>query len=214
MSTVLKPGPDALAALLGYVAQVRDRQLEAIRGGAERECQAVVAAARAKAREQVRQALREARRDADGRIALARAGAQARLRRARQALTTAALAGVRARVEQGMRARWADPPGRAEWIAMAFAEAARHLPAGTWSVSHPAALALGRPAGLPDGVTLETRVDSAIEAGLRIGCGEASLDATLPGVLRADARIAALWLGELERRRAGPSVRRTPPESA
>lgn len=208
MSAVLKAGPDALAALLAYVAQVRDRQLGQIRAAADKECGAVLGAARARAREQVRQALREARRDADGQIALARAAAQARLRRARQALTSSALGGVRARVERAMRARWADPAARAGWIAMALAEAARHLPAGTWAVSHPPGTALPEGGALPEGVTLEAQPEPGIEAGLRIAAGEASIDATLPGLLRADTRIAALWLGELERRRGAGRDRR------
>lgn len=203
MSTALRDGPDALAALLAYVAQVRDRQLGEIRAATQRECKAVLGAARARAREQVRQALREARRDADGQVALARAGAQARLRRARQALTTASLSGVRGRVEQGVRARWADPAGRRAWIAMALAEAARHLPAGTWTITHPAGVPPEALAAVPEGVTLEARADPAVEAGLHIGCGEARVDASLTALLRSEARVASLWLGELERRRAG-----------
>lgn len=203
MNAPLTPGPDALAALLAYVAQVRDRQLGEIRGAAEGERQAVLGAARARAREQVRQALREARRDADGQVALARAAAQARLRRARQALTTASLSGVRGRVEQGVRARWADPAGQRAWIAMALDEAARHLPAGAWTISHPAGLEPARLAGVPEGVTLEARAEPGLEAGLRIRAGEASVDASLDALLRAEARIASLWLGELERRRGG-----------
>lgn len=201
MSAVLKQGPDALAALLAYVAQVRDRKLDQIRQDAAGECKALVDAARAKARAQIRQALNEVRRDADARIALARAGAQARLRRARQALTSKALSGVQERVERGVRARWADPAARARWIAMALAEAARQLPAGAWSVAVPPGVALPSGLGVPEAVRLETRTDAAIGAGLRITCGDAQLDATAGALLRAPGRVAALWLGELERRR-------------
>ena len=202
MSAVPKQGPDALAALLAYVAQVRDRKLDETRQAADAECRALIAAARARARAQIRVALREARRDADTRIALARAAAQARLRRARQELTSAALSGVQQRVERGMRGRWADPAARAQWIAMALSQAARHLPVGTWSVSLPPGAALPAAAGVPEGVTLEARADPAIEAGLRIARGDAVLDATLGALLRAPGRIASLWLGELERRRS------------
>ena len=204
MSAVLKQGPDALAALLAYVAQVRDRRLEQIRQAADAECKALVDAARAKARAQIRQALNEARRDADARIALARAGAQARLRRVRQALTSKALAGVQERVERGVRARWADPAARARWIAMALAEAAHQLPAGVWSVALPPGASLPENTSVPDAVKLETRTDAAIGAGLRIACGDAQLDATAGALLRAQGRIASLWLGELERRRNPP----------
>jgi len=201
MSAVLKEGTDALAALLAYVAQVRDRQLDDIRSTNEAQCRSLLDAARGRAREQIRQALREARRDADAQIALARAGAQARLRRARQALTSAALAGVQDRVQRALAARWADPAARAAWIAMALADAARHLPAGSWIVTHPAQASVPASAVLPEGVTLEARPDAALDAGVRIACGGAQVDATAAGLLRARERIAALWLGELERRR-------------
>jgi len=205
MSAVPKQGPDALAALLAYVAQVRDRQLDEIRQAAAAESKALIDAARAKARAQIRQALAEARRDVDARIALARAGAQARLRRARQELTSAALSGVRERVAQGVRARWADPAGRARWIAMALADAGRHLPAGAWSVFLPPGVPLPADATVPATATVEVRADATLEAGLRIACGDAQLDATLGALLRAPGRIASLWLGELERRRSVPA---------
>lgn len=201
MSAVLREGPDALAALLAYVARVRDEKLGTIRAAAEAECRAVRGAARARARAQVRQALREARQDADGRISLARAAAQARLRRERQALTLAALDQVGAGVEAALRARWTDRDARARWTAMALAEAARALPAGAWTVTQPPDAAPVAAAMLPEGVTLEQRADPGFSAGLRIRCGEALLDATVEALLRERDRIAALWLGELERQR-------------
>jgi hypothetical protein len=103
-------------------------------------------------------------------------------------------------VAAAARARWTDAAARRAWTAMAFAEAARALPAGRWSVRHaPGAPLAG--AALPAGVTLEAAVDPALEAGLRIGCGNAELDATPGGLLREPGRVAALWLGALERRR-------------
>lgn len=202
MSSVLKQGPDALAALMAYVGQVRDRKLSEIQAAAAAECAARVDAARARAREQIRQALREVRADADGRVALARAAMQSRLRRARQALTLRALADVQARVEAAVRARWGDPQGRRAWVAMAFAEAARSLPPGTWSVAHGLAADLSGVV-LPQGVTLAARAEPEIAAGLRIACGDAQVDATPEGLLRQPERVAALWLGEVERRRGG-----------
>ena len=202
MSAVLKQGPDALAALMAYVAGVRDKRLDALRAAVQAECAALLDAARAKAREQIRQALREARQDADAQIAVARAAMHARLRRKRQALTLASLADVQARVAAALAARWADPVARRAWTAMALAEAARALPAGRWSVAQAAPAGALPPVDLPDGVTLAAQADAAIAAGLRIRCGDAEIDATLDGLLRGRERIAALWLGELERRRA------------
>ena len=203
MSAVLKQGPDALAALMAYVAQVRDHQLGHIREAAANECKALLGAARARAREQIRQALREIRADADAQIAVAQAAMQAQLRRRRQALTLAALADVERRVREGLLARWREPAAQRRWVAMALAEAARALPAGAWILEHPPGMAALAPAmELPAKVTLETRADAALAAGVRIRCGDATLDATLEGLLRAPERLAAQWLGELERRRA------------
>jgi vacuolar-type H+-ATPase subunit E/Vma4 len=202
MSSVLKQGPDALAALMAYVAQVRDRQLAGVGTAAATECRTLVAAARARARDQIRAALREVRADAEAQVAVARAGMQSRLRRRRQALTLAALADVQQRVGAALRARWQQPEARRQWMAMALAEAARTLPAGPWVVQHPPEAAPRANGELPAGVTLELRPDAALAAGVRIRAGDATLDATLAGLLRAPDRIAALWLGELERRRA------------
>lgn len=201
MNDVLKGGPDALAALLAYVARVRDEKLSTLRAAAEAECRAVLGAARAKARAGVRQALREARQDADARIAVARAAAQARLRRERQALTLVALDKVGVEVESALRARWSDRAARARWTAMAVAEAARSLPPGVWTVVQPPEVPPLVAATLPEGVTLTQRSDPGFSAGLRISCGEATLDATAEGLLRDREHIAALWLGELERQR-------------
>lgn len=201
MNAVLKQGSDALAALMAYVAQVRDRKLGEIRAAAAAECEKLVGSARARARAQIRQALREARADADARIALARAAMQSRLRRQRQALTLAALAGVQQRVGAAVGARWADRATRRAWVTMALAEAARSLPAGAWTGRHAPDMGALPATTLPDGVTLELRPDADIAAGLRIRCGDAELDATPAGLLREPQRVAALWLGELERRR-------------
>ena len=207
MSAVLKQGPDALAALMAYVAGVRDKRLDALRAAVQGECAALLDAARAKAREQIRQALREARQDADAQIAVARAAMHARLRRKRQALTLASLADVQARVAAALAARWADPAARRAWTAMALAEAARALPAGRWSVAQAAPAGALPPVDLPDRVTLAAQqADATIAAGLRIRCGDAEIDATLDGLLRGRERIAALWLGELERRRAAAAA--------
>lgn len=202
MSAVPRQGPDALAALMAYVAGVRDKRLDVLRAAAQAECAALLDAARARARGQIRQALREVRQDADAQIAVARAAMQARLRRKRQALTLASLADVQARVAAALAARWADAGARRAWTAMALAEAARSLPAGRWSMAHAADAGALPAIELPAGVTLATQADATIAAGVRIRCGDAELDATLDGLLRGRDRIAALWLGELERRRA------------
>lgn len=206
MNDLPRQGPDALAALMAYVSGVRDQRLAALQAAARDECAALLAAARSRARGQIRQALGEVRADADTQVAVARAAVQSRLRRARQALTLKALDGVHERVAAALRARWAAPPSRRQWILMALAEATHSLPPGRWEVSLPPAAGPLPATTVPDGVELASRADPSIEAGVHIRCAAAALDATLAGLLRERERIAALWLGELERRRdAGSS---------
>lgn len=194
------------AALLRYIAQVRDRKLAEIHGHAAQERQTLLAAARRRAREQVRRALRDARQDADARIGVARAASQGRLRRARHERTCAAVAAVWPRLVDAVRQRWQCVEGRRAWIAMALAEAERHLPTACWTVSLPPGPARGESEAevaavleRRPGVTLEFTADPALDAGLRIASGAATLDASTQGLLRARTRVEGLWLAALAR---------------
>jgi len=205
MSTPGGDGDRGLAALLRYVADVRDRTLAGIRQKAAGEAQVLVRAARARAGEQIRHALREARQDADARIGLARAQAQARTRRARHALTLLALQKIWARLETALRERWNDGVARQAWVEQALAHAGDHLPAGRWCVAHPAAWnpeecrsAFDALRARRSGVTL-TFESAALAAGVRVRCESAELDMTVAGLLRDRARIEGAWLAELER---------------
>lgn len=206
-------GTDRLGgnALLRYIAQVRDRRLEEIRAQSARERGTVLATARARSRAEVRRALREARADADARVALARAGAQARLRQARHARMSAAVAAVWPHIEAAVRRRWDEPEARRAWIAMALGEAARHLPGGAWHIEVPVALAPDDAADAlralverrPDAVP-QLAADPGLEAGLRVHCGEARLDASVAGLLRDRARVQGQWLATLARSGTAP----------
>ncbi len=197
----------SLPALLRYIAEVRDRALAGIRRKAADEAQVLTRAARAKAAEQVRQALAEARRDTDSRIGLARAQAQARLRRARHALTALALQQVWTPIEQALRERWNDVAARKAWVETALAHAQRHLPGGAWRITHPAAWNPDECRAAFDALRAQ-RADAtlafepaALAAGLRVQCGPAELDMTVAGLVRDRPRIEGVWLAELERAR-------------
>jgi len=206
----------ALTALLRYVGNVRDRAVAEILAHAEDECRTVLGAARRKAREQVSRSFHEERRDAELRVRLAGATSAARLRRARQALTAAALEKVWALIERALHERWRVPAARRAWVAMALREASRHLPAGTWQIAHPptwnpdeVADEIARAAAFREGVAFEFRPARDLDAGLRITCGPAELDASVAGLLRTRARVEGQWLAELERSRRTPAPART-----
>lgn len=197
-------GDQGLVGLLRYVAEVRDREIEAIRRKAADQAQVLTRAARAKAGEQIRQALREARQDADARIGLGRAQAQARLRRARHALTAVALQRIWTHIEQALRQRWSDAAARKAWIEQALAHAQRHLPGGTWQLAHPASwnpqecrTALEALRAQRADVTLALEPE-ALAAGVRVRCGATELDMTVAGLLRDRSRIEGVWLAELD----------------
>lgn len=202
-------GAAGLAALLRYVAEARDRTLAEIRRKAAAEALALTRAARGKAAAQVREALREARGDADGRIGLARAQSQARLRQARHALTAGTLQRIWPRIERALAERWQDAAARRSWVDAALALAQRHLPGGTWSVSHPAAWNPEECRASFEALRA-SRADVALafapaplEAGVLIECGAARLDAGAAGLLRDRARVEGLWLAELGRGKKG-----------
>jgi len=202
-------GAQGLAALLRYVAAARDRAIEEIRRKAAAESLALTRAARAKAAAQVRQALAEARADADARIGLARAQSQARARRARHALTAGALQQAWARIGVALVARWQDADARRAWVEATLAQAQRHLPGGAWRIAHPAGWNPAECRAAIEALRAQ-RAGLAIafepgpfDAGLRIQCGPALLDASAAGLLRDRARIEGLWLAELERGKRG-----------
>ena len=208
-------GDAGLAALLRYIDGVRERALAGIRDKAAADAQALMRAARTRAGEQVRQALGEVRQDAEARIGLARAQSQARVRQARQALTSAALLRTWAAIEGALAERWGKGAARKAWVGHALEQAQRHLPGGTWRLSHPAAwkpdecfmLFEALRASRPDVALSFESADLA--AGVRVTCGQAQLDMTAAGLLRDRPRIEGLWLAQLERAVASAPQRRT-----
>lgn len=196
----------ALAALLAYIAQERDRRRKEILDAARSEADAVVGRARLEARQHVREAVGVERLQRRTRLQAARAASASRLRRRQHEVMRARLDEAWDRLEAEVIARWERPDARHAWLAAAFATAARHLPAGTWTLAHPtafepeearAAFADAR-AARPD-VDIACLADDSLQAGVRIGVANAVLDVTAAALLGQRAHVEGLLLGLLAR---------------
>lgn len=196
----------ALSALLDYIARERDRRRDRILGAAREEAEATVREARQQARRRVRDEVERARLDRRSRLQAARAAADSRLRRRRYEIVRARLDQAWGRLERGLVERWADPEARREWVAATLATAARHLPAGTWTLAHAgggddldeageafAALQDRRP-----DVDIERAPDADMTAGLRIAVANTVLDASAAALLGRRAHVEGLLLGALD----------------
>lgn len=195
----------ALAALLDYIARERDRRRDRILGAAREEAEATVREARRQARQRVRDEVERARRDRRSRLQAARAAADSRLRRRRYEIVRARLDEAWGRLERCLGERWADPDARREWVAATLETAARHLPAGTWTLEHAGS---GDDLGAageaftalqerrPD-VDVERAADADMTAGLRIVVANAVLDTSAAALLGRRAHVEGLLLGAL-----------------
>lgn len=195
----------ALAALLDYIARERDRRRDRILGAAREEAEAMVREARQQARQRVRDEVERARQDRRSQLQAARAAADSRLRRRRYEIVRERLDEAWGRLERCIVERWADPEARREWVAATLETAARHLPAGTWTLEHAgggddldeageafAALRQQRP-----DVDIERVADAEMTAGIRIGVANAVLDTGAAALLGRRAHVEGLLLGAL-----------------
>jgi len=207
----------ALAALLEYIADERERQREAILGTARGDADAIVRDALAQARGRVREAIERARRERRERLQAARAASATRLRERRQEITRTRLDEAWSILERTLADRWAHAAGRREWLTGALAVAARHLPAGTWRLAHPADLDPGEARAAfaavsedrPD-VEIECVQEDALDGGIRIHVANAVLDVTMQALLAERARVEGLLLGALAQQGAEIAGAATP----
>lgn len=190
---------DPLQVLLERVERDREERCREILQGARSEAEAMRAQAYAQARRRLHQAVRDERQRLREQLESARATQETRQRQAYHEQSNTALAKAWELLEQALENRWRTPEGRREWLVGALEQAERFLPPGTWTIAHPPELASDElPTDLdttlgPDQVTLATEADPALNAGIRIRCGGAELDATPAGLL-ADPKRVRSWL--------------------
>lgn len=106
-------------------------------------------------------------------------------------------------IEAALRQRWHDETARARWIDAALSLAAIAFRGESWRIEGPRGTApetvrdIVRRAGESAAAAVEWREADDIEAGLRIFCGGAQLDATPNGLLAKQRAIIAMLLAEL-----------------
>lgn len=201
----------ALATLLDVVAKDGEARCAQILGEAQAEAEALRVAATRECRRRLCDALQAARAEADGRIGAARARFEAEQRQVAQRRAGRALAAAEAQLPDALRAVWANPAKRRQWLEQALASAAPTLPGGTWRIRHAPDL------GADDKAWLQQRLgelgltdpsleaDAGITAGFEIRAGAARLEATPAGLLADRAWVFGRLLQLLDDDRAGPS---------
>jgi hypothetical protein len=199
--TSLERNAQALIGLVqGEAESRRDARIEAARAQAR----ALLREARSAARRRVRETVVLERRRGHAELAAARAACDTRRRLCEQRRSAALLAVAWAALPDALVARWQRDAERSAWCARALAMARAALPLRDWSIVHPSdwppaerdafAADVLRATGQPPSF----RADAAARAGIAIAAGNASVDATLAGLVADRPEIEASLLQRLE----------------
>lgn len=206
-------GGEAVEKLVAHIERGRDERCSEVLNEAAAAAERIVAKARRQARLRVHEAAEEARGEAERMRRSARAKAETRLRQAEHKATAAALGDAWERLHAVLPERWAEAEARRTWVGAALDQAARALPPGTWTLTHPAdwrpkeaSDLLDEAARKREDVDIRTEETPDLEAGVRVSCGGACLDATPAGLLARPARVRALLLAALDAHHARPTA--------
>ncbi|WP_137700700.1 hypothetical protein [Marimonas lutisalis] len=171
---------------------------------AQDEANAIVTAARAQARDRLRAEIAELRRAGAREKAKVMSRIDTELRQLHQQQAAKAQDRGLARLCAALDALWQDQAARVAWCDQALQEAGRHLMLGAWRIEHPRNWPeVERSAILEKvetlcGVSPETCVSDAIQAGLLIRSDTAWIDATSQTLCRESTRLRALFQAELQ----------------
>ncbi len=180
---------DATQSLIeGLRADTASAVTEIIRT-AEQEAVRLLQEAHVTARQRVRATIEEERRAAAARLRKTQAQLDTATRQRQQQQALRLLERGWTRLQETLVRRWRDGTARRVWCQALRDQAARQLGGKAWCIEHPPAWrseewpeANPDPAG-PKGPTVSFRVDTALEAGLRIRAGKVCLDGTVEGLL-------------------------------
>lgn len=189
--------------------------LELVEAYRERECHALMEAARREAAELIGRTYQQERARLHQRVLAERAGARERIQAARaerdtrkrasgERASARILAGAWPRIEAALRGRWRDPAGRRTWVQGVLAQAGHLLPKGVWTLRHapdwPETEWQAQGTALAAELGSEPRfiADGSVSAGLAIEGAGALLDGTLEGLLKDRTRVEARLLALLE----------------
>jgi hypothetical protein len=190
------------AALLQEIEQQTRDECKALVTAAERQAHVLVAQAHAAARRRVHEAIGELRREGARRLARAKAQVETQTRQRAQQRAVEVIERAWPLLADALLARWREPAARLAWADGVARCARERLRTGSWTVEHPADWSADEQRNLrtslgagDDAVTFAA--DRNIAAGIRIRAAEATLDATLQGLLVDRPGVAARLLAEL-----------------
>ena len=176
---------------------------ETILGQAKSGARELLGQARRKARERVAEAVAEQRNHWERSLRKADAALASRIRRKQQVLDRVQLGAGREQLVRALDGRWGDPAARSAWARAALDEAGRMLPPGSWQFEYPQTLDAGEASAYLESIELPATVSAVpvedLEAGFRLRCNEACLDASVPGLTRQWDQIGARLLAEIQR---------------
>ncbi len=177
-------------ALLAVLEEHRSSECARLQAEAAKEASELLRAARREARQRVHRAVVRERERAAMRIRAAQAELSTRRREHQQRLGWALLRVARGQLEQALVERWRQPEDRRAWVEATLGRALARLPAGSWTVRHPAdwpeaerSAFLEALASRGQSFAVNFRPDQAMQAGLVITSARTSLDASVRGLL-------------------------------
>lgn len=200
-----------LQHLLRVVEHHRDERCARVLEAARVQAQQLLKRARREARARVHQAIETSREQARRQLASAQAQHQTQLRMQRQREDLALLARAWQPLHDRLLGRWQQSDSRRSWIDALVSQALATLIDRHWRIEHPADWPEAERATLEARLSAELgqapafSAHEAVTAGLRIRAGDACIDGSLTGLLRARDSIEAMMLAALnDCRRAAP----------
>ncbi len=193
-------------ALLRRVAREQETRTRHARESAEEQARAILERAWAEARARLRQAVLEERRSIEQTLADRRAALETAARQRSQSALRAVLDEAWQALPAALAAEWSRSDARKRWCraacsaAVAVLEPARgcQLEIDADADADVAATALAALAAWPGEPPVVERI-AGLGPGIRIRCGRACVDATVPGLLASRERVESELLAEMER---------------
>ena len=195
-------------ALIELVQSAASSRRDARIAAARAQARTLLREARSAARRSVHEALAAERRRGNAELAAARAACDTRRRLGQQRRSAALLDVAWTALPDALVLRWQRHPERTAWCARALTIARATLPSCDWTIVHPSDWppaerdAFGAEIQRATGAFPSFRADPAVRAGMAIAAGNASVDATLAGLVADRAEIEASLLQRLEERDA------------
>jgi hypothetical protein len=198
---------NALARVLSYIDEERDKRCQHILKEAEDEAEQHITEANARARELVHHAVTTEKQRRDRELQRMRAEVRMRLRRTWFALMRRELEQARPELHQAIIRHWkSSAENRRAWLSSTINMAATSLGPGLWHLNYPARWDFYEGEEIFSNIQekhpdLQIKgVPSNHEAGFLITCSDVSVSTTLDGLFAQETRIVGLWLSMLSER--------------